>query len=299
MIDIDAARTFVLREGRVLDRHLFAAVFDGGDPGAVGRGLLPYRNDDGGFGHGLEPDKVAPTSQPLDTEVAFEVMDLAGWIDDDTVTRACDFLTASADDAGLVPLVFDDMVEYPHAEHWDQIPRTPGLNPTAGLVAFLWEWDVDHPWRTAATAGCWKALEHELPGEVHALKETLRFLEHQPDQGRADALVPRIAALLPSLPMMQLEPGGSDYGLTPLHLAPDPGSRWRQLFDDGLIDAFLDDLEARQQPDGGWPIAWEPPSQSGMWAWRSRVTIDALHTLRAAGRLPAQGPRPARSGGRS
>ena len=34
--------------------------------------VAAYRNDDGGFGHGLEPDKLAPASQPLDVEVALE-----------------------------------------------------------------------------------------------------------------------------------------------------------------------------------------------------------------------------------
>ena len=286
MIDVDAARMFVHREGRILDSRVFAAVFDGGTSDAVLAAVLAYRNDDGGFGHGLEPDKVVPSSQPLDVEVAFEVMDLGGCVDPATVRRACDFLAASADDSGLVPMVFDDMLGYPHAEHWDQIPRTPGVNPTAGLVGFLWKWDIDHPWRTAATAGVWKAIDDELPDEVHAMKETLRFLAHQPDRGRAETLVPAIAERLPSLPMMQLEPGAADYGVTPLQLAPEPDNPWRRLFDADLIEAFLDDLEARQQADGGWPIAWVPPGQAGTSAWRSRVTIDALHTLRAAGRLP-------------
>jgi hypothetical protein len=286
MIDLDAARTFVLREGRILDSRLFAAMFDGGPSGSVLDAMLAYRNSDGGFGHGMETDKVAPTSQPLDVEIAFEVMDLAGCVEPAVVAQACDFLAASADDTGLVPLVFDDMLDYPHAVHWDEIPRTAGVNPTGGLAAFLWKWGVDHPWRTAATAGLWKSLEDELPAEVHALREALRFLERQPDRGRAEALVPAIGELLPRLPMMQLEPGATEYGLTPLHLAPEPGSPWRRLFDDELIEAFLDDLEGQQQPDGGWPITWEPPGQAGVSAWRARVTIDALDTLRAAGRLP-------------
>jgi hypothetical protein len=287
MIDFDAARTFVRREGRVLDTRLFAVLFEGAPPSTVLPAVLAYGNDDGGFGHGMEPDKVAPTSQPLDVEVAFEVMDLAGCVDRSIVQRACDFLAASADDAGLVPIAFDDILDHPHASHWDEIPRTPGVNPTAGLAGFLWKWDIDHPWRADATAGLWTSIEHELPGEVHAVKETLRFLAHQPDRGRADAVVSALTDTLPQLPMMQLEPGVTDYGVTPLQLAPEPTSPWRRLFADDLIEAFLDDLEGRQQPDGGWPIAWEPPGQLHTSAWRSRVTIDALHTLRAAGRLPS------------
>jgi hypothetical protein len=287
MIDVDAARDFMHREARVVDRRLFARLFDDGPAQGVLDAVLAYRNDDGGFGHGLEPDKLSPHSQPLDTEMAFEIMDLGGCVDGAVVDRACDFLAAAADGAGLVPLAFENMVSSPHAAHWNEIPLAPDINPTAGIAALLWKWDVDHPYRQAATAGCWKAIEHEIPGEVHAVKEALLFLEHQPDRGRAEALAPAIAARLLELSLFQAEPGSTDYGLTPLDLAPLPSSPWRRLFDAARIEAFLDDLEGRQQDDGGWPIAWEPPSRAAVFDWRGWVTIRALVVLRAAGRLPS------------
>jgi hypothetical protein len=285
MSDFDAARTFVYRNGRVLDRRLFAAVFEGGRGSGVVEALRAYRNDDGGFGHGLEPDKRVPSSTPLDTETAFEAMDIAGEVDGQLVASACDFLAGVADASGLVPLVFDDMLEYPHAEHWAQIPRVPGLNPTAGLAALLWKWDVDHPWRDAATAGCWKVVEHAVPAEAHDIKETLRFLEHQPDQGRADAVVARMVERFADVPLLQLAPAPGEYGVTPLHLAPWPESAWRRLFAPEVISTFLDELEAAQQADGGWPITWQPPGEGAVYEWRAWVTIDALRVLRAAGRL--------------
>lgn len=285
MSDFDAARTFVYRNGRVLDRRVFAAAFEDGSPRGVAEALRAYRNDDGGFGHGLEPDKRVPASNPLDTETAFEAMDIAGEVDRELVVGACDFLAVRADASGLVPLVFDDMLEYPHADHWDQIPLTPGVNPTGGLAAFLWKWDIDHPWREAATAGCWKVIEHAPPVEAHDIKETLRFLEHQPDKGRAAAILPRIVERFGESTLLQLEPVPGEYGVTALDLAPRPDSAWRTLFEPEAIDAFLDQLEAAQQPDGGWPITWVPAGEGAVYEWRAWVTIDALRVLRAAGRL--------------
>lgn len=284
-IDIDAARTFTYRNGRVLDRRVFAAVFEGAPPAGAIEALRAYRNDDGGFGHGLEPDKRVPTSNPLDTETALEAMDVAGAVDVDLVTGACDWLSSVADGSGMVPMVFDDMLDYPHAEHWDQIPRTPGVNPTAGLAALLWKWDVDHPWREAATAGCWKVIENVIPTEAHDIKETLRFLEHQPDKGRAEALIPRMVERFGEAALLQLEPHPGEYGVTALHLAPWPDSAWRRLFPRDVIEAFLDQLEADQQPDGGWPITWVPAGEGAVYEWRAWVTIDALRVLRASGRL--------------
>src|SRR5262245_52353642 len=87
-IDTAAARTFVEANGRVLDQLVLAARSDGGDPGAVVTALAAYRNDDGGFGHGLEPDKRCPASQPLDVEVALETLLAAGATTPDLVAGA-------------------------------------------------------------------------------------------------------------------------------------------------------------------------------------------------------------------
>src|SRR5438876_529634 len=43
-----AARDFIWRNGRLLDRHLFAHLFDGGPREPVLAALRPYQNDDGG-----------------------------------------------------------------------------------------------------------------------------------------------------------------------------------------------------------------------------------------------------------
>ena len=285
MSNFDAARTFVYRNGRVLDRRVFAAVFEGAPAVGAIDALRAYRNTDGGFGHGLEPDKRVPSSNPLDTETAFDAMNVVGLVDRDLVVGACDWLATRADAAGFVPLVFEDMLEYPHAEHWDQIPLTPGVNPTAGLVALLWKWGIDHPWREAATAGIWKTIDDEVSNEAHDIKETLRFLEHQPDRGRADATVLRVVERFADSTLLQLEPKPGEYGVTALDLAPWPDSAWRSLFGADAIEAFLDQLEGAQQPDGGWPITWVPAGDGAVYEWRAWVTIDALRVLRAAGRL--------------
>jgi hypothetical protein len=90
--------------------------------------------------------------------------------------------------------------------------------------------------------------------------------------------------------MFQLDPAAEGYGLSPLSLAPAADSRWRSLFTDDQIGAFLDRTERRQEADGGWPIAWEPPSQASLLDWRGMVTLGALRTLTSYGRLTAPAP---------
>jgi len=284
-----AADRFLLSHARLLERRLFATCFLGQPAAHAIDALRGYQNDDGGFGHALEPDKRCPASLPVDIEVAFHALATAGSIDREMVNRACDFLARTAADAGAgggVPLASGVIEAFPKAEHWSEWAYEPGLNPTAGLVGLLYQLGVDHPWRDAGAAYCWSKLESgELPGDAHALSETLIFLDQVPDRERADRIAAVLAANLDRIAMLNLDPDAEGYGLTPLYLAPRADSRWRRLFTEAQIDAHLDQLIKAQQEDGGWPISWEPPSGSALSEWRGMVTLAALRTMTSYGRI--------------
>ena len=284
-----AGDRFLLNDARLLERRLFASCFLGQPATGVVDALRGYQNTDGGFGHALEPDTRCPASLPIYVETAFQALATAGTVDHDMVTRACDFLARTAPPAPAccaVPLAFDVIESFPRAAHWGEWTYQPALNPTAGLTGLLYQLGIDHPWRAAGTAYCWQQLESGgLPGDAHALKETLVFLEHVPDRDRADQHAAALAKNLADVPMINLDPDAAEYGLSPLDLAPVATSRWRALFTDAQIDAHLDRLQKKQQDDGGWPIAWEPPSEAARCEWRGVVTLGALRTLTSYGRL--------------
>jgi hypothetical protein len=284
-----AGDRFLLNNARLLERRLFASCFLGQPAAGVVDALRGYQNADGGFGHALEPDTRCPASLPIYVETALQALAAAGTVDDDMVTRAGDFLARTAEKAdagGAIPLAFDVIESFPRAAHWTEWTYQPGLNPTAGLTGLLYQLGIDHPWRAAGTAYCWQQLESGgLPDEAHALKETLVFLEYVPDRDRADQHAAALAANLASIPMINLDPDATGYGLTPLDLAPLATSRWRALFTDAQIDAHLDRLQKKQQADGGWPISWEPPSEAATCEWRGMVTLGALRTLTSYGRI--------------
>ena len=278
----NAARNFILREGRLLERRLFATLFEGEPSDGVVDVLRGYQNPDGGFGHGLEPDKLCPASLPIDVEVAFRALATAGARDEAMVRRACDWLDTVAAPDGAVALSFPVMEPYPRAEHWSEWTYVPGFNPTAGLAGLLHRLGVEHPWRDRATAWCWSALEQGgFSEDVHAMSEVLVFLEHVPDRDRAQSFVPWVADCLPKLDHYRADPADPAYGVTPLDLAPTPDSLWRRLFTDDLIEGHLDRLVADQQADGGWAITWEPPGTSATMAWRGVMTLWALQVLAA------------------
>jgi hypothetical protein len=286
-----AADRFLLNHARLLERRLFATCFLGQPAQHVVDAVRGYQNDDGGFGHAFEPDVRCPASLPIFVETAFQALATGGGVDQDMVRRAADFLARTADAAdagGAVPPAAPVIEQFPRAEHWSAWTYQPGLNPTAGLVGLLYQLGVDHPWREAGAAWCWQQLDAgNLPGDAHALKEVLIFLEHTPERERAEKHAAVLAENLGSVSMFHLDPDAPGYGLTPLDLAPLATSPWRSLFPGELIDRHLDRVERAQQEDGGWPISWEPPSEAARSEWRGIVTLGALRTLTSYGRLKA------------
>ena len=281
----DAGRAFIQREGRLLEQRLAAALFDGGPVGGVVDALRGYQNPDGGFGHGLEPDKRCPASLAIDVEVALQTLDAAAIVDHEMVGRACDFLGSIATPEGAVALSSPVVESYPRAVHWSEWTYVPGFNPTAGLAGLLHRLGFDHPWVAKATDWCWTALAREdLPDDAHAVSEILVFLGDVPDRDRADALAATVVEHLGQANHYRADPHDPAYGVTPLHIVPRPTSRWRSLFADDLIDGHLDRLERDQQADGGWAITWEPPSAASTLEYRGVMTLWALRVLAAYGR---------------
>ena len=77
MPDLDLAEQFLAAQGRILDRRRFERLFRGGDAAPVRDAVAAYRNADGGFGHGIEPDGRTPGTQPAATELALRILDQA------------------------------------------------------------------------------------------------------------------------------------------------------------------------------------------------------------------------------
>jgi hypothetical protein len=123
----------------VLERRLFARLFE--DTGAQGvvLAVLAYRNSDGGFGHGLEPDKLAPESQPLDVQFALQTLSDAGAREPQLGTEACEFLEPLADERGFVPIVLPSVARHARADHWGDGSFPPTISPAIAIAGWLHE----------------------------------------------------------------------------------------------------------------------------------------------------------------
>ena len=282
---LSRARDFMLTHARLLERRLFEVQFAGADPASVAQVVRAYQNADGGLGHALEPDLRCPDSQPLFVEVGLTALHEAGCRDQGLALSVCPFLASASDEAGLVPPILDTALGSPHASHMGPSAVASDLNPTAGLCGLLHYQGVQHPWLSRATETCCDLLIRHPPLEAHTLLGATRLADHLPDRALAGRLYDAIASALPRARFFIAEAPVEGYGLTPLHFAPRPESKWRVLFSDAQIDGHLQDLIGRQQPDGGWPIAWEAPGPAAVLEWRGRWTLEAVCTLTAYGRV--------------
>ena len=273
------AAEFLLRNGRLIDRHRFALHFRGGPAAPVIAALRAYENPDGGYGHALEPDLRGEGSQPVPAQHALQFLHEAGADDDPAVDRVGGYLASITGDDGGVPFVLPSVRDTPHAPWWRTPDDPPGsINPTATLAGMLHRAGSGHPWLGPADAFCWRYLDGLAaePGPYDVLA-VLTFLDHVPDRDRAEATFTRVRDALAAA-------ARSDHQGV-LDFAPTPDGYGPRLFPADLIEARLDALADAQDDDGGWDIAfpsWTPVTRP---EWRGLTTVERLLTLRAHGRL--------------
>jgi hypothetical protein len=281
MPDLDAAHQFLAAGGRILDRRRFERLFLGGDARPVRDAVAAYRNADGGFGHGLEPDGRTPGTQPAATEQALRILHQADAWDDELARGACDQLQATAPAEGGAIFVDPNVEGWPHAPWWQPAPGF-SLISTGQIAGTLLARAVEHPWLARATDLMWERIDTLSDPGAYDLIGVLRFLDHVPDRARAKQALHRVESVLRATVTLDPDAPGEVHG--PLGFAPEPDSIARPLFDQATIEAHLDHLAAEQQEDGGWTFnfpAWSPAQEAD---WRGFVTVDALDTLRRNGR---------------
>jgi hypothetical protein len=278
------AADFIWRNARLLDRQRFRYLFHDGDRHAVLATLRAYQNPDGGFGNALEPDLRGPDSQPVPAEMALSILAETGG-DGPMAARLCDWLVTVTTPEGGIPFVLPSVRRYPAAPWWQVSDSPPAsINPTAAIVGLLYRLGIAHRWLEAATAFCWRTLDTLQP-EMHDVAAAVTFLEHVPDRERAERAFETVGRRLLDAGLVALDPADGGYVKKPLDWAPTPESLCRRLFADDVIAAHLAAVQAAQAPDGGWTIAFPPVSPAGELEWRGALTVGALKTLRAYGRL--------------
>lgn len=286
MTNLPAAAQFIASHARLIDRRRFAFFTGDGSAGEALRALDAYRNDDGGFGQ-LEPDLRAPGSEPSSVLTALEILHEVEATDLALATGALDWLQTVTFADGGVPSALPAAKDWPIAP-WFEPPDPPesSLLMTAAIAASAHHLGVGHPWLDRATEYCWARVPDALDGGGgYTLRFSADFLDAVPDRARAASVLDSLAPRMPADGLLPVPGGVEGEVLRPLDIAPRPDHAARSLFADEVIESELDRLAAGQQDDGGWTFTWGAWNPSVAWEWRGAVTVEALRTLRAYGRL--------------
>lgn len=279
---IERARKYVWDTARVLEQRRFELLFGDGDAGPVLAALEPYKTPDGGYGYALEPDGRGPTSQPPHIWTALETLEDAGTTD----AAVCDHVASLAAPDGGLPVALPTIEPYSRAPWW--FVGTEGtLLATALVYAPLVRAGVTHPWLERAEAFCWGAVEAIAKTSPYEVEAAIAFLDAVPDRERAAREAERLGGLVREQDLVGTQPEGYSEG--EIHHAFDfarsPDSLARAWFSDAEIEESLDLLASRQQEDGGWRITWAVWTPAIAIEWSGLMTIGALKTLRAYGRV--------------
>jgi len=294
----EKAAEFIATNARPLERAQFEYHFGSGTISDVLAELAMFQNDDGGFGHGIEPDLRTPFSSPLASTLAFQVLrELAVPGDQSVVRDGIAYFTHIHDRSigGWDP-VGPHVDEFPHAPWWNYEPVAGQLNPRkrsnpgAEIAGYLHLYaGQDHAAFTEeVTAGILNTFD-DLPDdmEVHAMMCFMRLAEMAPDPV-AERLLPKLHSGV-HLVTSDNPDDWQNYGGRPLWFATRPGSLLADELQDS-IQAQLDYEIESQADDGSWRPNWSWGQYENAWEsarveWAGYLTLRNLLVLKAWGRI--------------
>jgi hypothetical protein len=293
-VDLAAAADFLAGSARLLDRRRFDVLFRAGDVGPLLGAVEGYRNPDGGYGWGLEPDLRSRTSQPGGALHAFEAFADAAPVTTPRAVELCQWLAGVTLPDGGLPFALPVPDPAACAPFWATADSSRSSLQITAIVAIaayrVAAFDpavAEHPWLDRATEFCLTTLD-ALDTAPHAMELAfaVQWLDAAASRTPAAAeLFDRIRSWVPAEGLLHVDGGAEDEYMRPLDFAPMPGGPARALLADGVAAAELERLAAAQQADGGWRVDFDSYSPTATLEWRGHRTVQALLILRDNGVL--------------
>lgn len=272
-ISFKKARDFIYSRSTLWERVLFAHLFEGAPLAHVLQCMACYKNPDGGWGHGIEPDIKTPDSHPLAMEFALHIFRTTNVNPRNLFNDAPEWLENNrAPDGSLInpPTVLD----YPCAEWWQ--PTCGQIKPgsivgnlmrsgicTPSLAESTLNWVKEHLTLEKIKADDWlytscQAYDYYMHVEDFPEVEIYR-------KATIDHLVTLVKTAKP------------DQYYQFFLLASTPESRLAKAVPPPLLKKMLDALKSGQQDDGAWHDQHRLPQWS---AWTTIVVLNALRNYK-------------------
>ncbi|NQS92592.1 MAG: hypothetical protein HQ574_09300 [Chloroflexi bacterium] len=261
MVSLDNTRCYVHAHGNLWERALWNYLFDDAPLERVHQGLAPYKNADGGWGHGLEHDIKSPLSNPLMLEFLLTVVRDTELPIDSLLDGTPEWVETNQLEDGSLKNP-PGLMDYPHAQWWQAGQKAPdsitgnliklGLCPPA-VRQKTRHWVLNNLTIESIQSNNWLFMayhahdyfmnEDDFPGiekfRAATLENIFRTTLAHIDQGEMNKLFPFF------------------------QFAIRPDSLVAKNAPAGLVDRILDHLGSSQREDGGWDdehglAYWQP-----------------------------------------
>ncbi|MGG0720216.1 hypothetical protein ABE096_21935 [Robertmurraya massiliosenegalensis] len=298
---------WIKRNARPLEAARWEYHFEGGSKESVIKSLSAFQNDDGGFGHGIEPDFWSPHSSPMATWAAGQIlMEIDADKDGVIVKSMIDYLVnTNQRETGMWFATLPETNSFPHAPwwHWTEgVQENWMFNPGAELAGFLIHWSSE---KSEASQIGWSAIEKAInrlmnadkmdKHEINNYQKLLKVLNsHEAMFTRKHpfSLVEvsnKISALVNQCVEKNVSEWATGYKPLPLdfiHSAEDPlCGEFGDLMGNNL-NFYIETLSE----EGTWDVSWEWGSYPEEFAiarrhWKGILTVDRYKKLKAFGVL--------------
>lgn len=286
---------FIKKNARPLDVSLFKYHFEDGTRDEVLQELAKFQNEDGGFGHGIEPDFRLKASSPMATSVGIQYFcGIDGSPAHELIKSAVRYLVSTYNsELGYWPATFNDVNEEPHAPWWrvETISPPEGVewaNPSAELAGYLNKYskfvpneilkNVNHRTTTYLE-------DNKIIGSwLYNIMCCERVYEYFPEPIKSSAREIISDSFLSMIPLSRERLGE----IRIFWLAPNQNSLLTLVAPD-TVNHHLELEVAEQAEDGGWWPSWKWGQYEDVWLvaekeWAGKITLRCLQTLRELNR---------------
>lgn len=259
--------------------------------------LTAFQNEDGGFGHAIEPDFRVPASSVTATTVAFQYLQALEVPNSaNLVRRGIDYLLATYNQQSRSwPPVCEEITRYPRASWWNYCPpisynadEPNWANPNIEVIGILNTYadQVDPRFLADLNKDALGWLGANETVEPHGLMCAMRYAGTLDGPLREQAkghLAPMV------LKQVKTDPAEwAKYQPQPVWFVRHPEDLLADVFGDTLFQN-LDFLISQQQSDGSWPVTWEWDRFPETWPeakkeWTGVLTAKNLKLLQDFGR---------------
>ncbi len=299
------AKTWLRRYGRPLENARWEFLFEQGSKDAVLYYLQAFQNEDGGFGHGLEPDFWLPDSSSMTTWAAGQILVEVGASQGEPIVQG--LLSYLVDTPqirpGMWPSVLPENNLYPHAPWWHFEENAQAgwmFNPSVELASFLIHWSPEES--REAFLG-WESLDHAVDHvmrapsmerhELNNYRKCLTLLRVHKERFDAQMeysfaeVESKIHALTKGVIDKDVSNWGRGYRPLPLDFIHSPDDPLYPELKE-LVDQNLRFYQDQKTDDGIWNISWNWGQYLEEFAvarryWQGILAVERYKILKAFG----------------